>query len=82
MDQFTTRLRQLAAHCEFADIEKELRAAIIMNCLSKRLRRFGLREEDMTLDKLLSKRPVHWRQVRPKQVGWKIPMSRYLEERG
>ena len=30
VDQFTTRLRQLAAHCEFADLEKELRAAIIM----------------------------------------------------
>ena len=26
-----------------------------MNCLTKCLRRFGLREEDMTLDKLLSK---------------------------
>ena len=55
LDQFVTRLRKLAAHCEFTDLNKELKSAIIQNCQSKRLRRFGLREEDMTLEKLLAK---------------------------
>ena len=53
--QFVTRLRKLALHCEFNDVEKEIKAAVIQNCLSKRLRRYALREEDMTLDKILAK---------------------------
>lgn len=55
VDQFSTRLRKLAATCEFHDSEKEIKSAIILNCLSKRLRRFALREENLTLDQLLSK---------------------------
>ena len=54
-DQFAIRLRKLAAHCEFHDLEKELKSAIVQNCLSKPLRRYALREEKLTLDKLLSK---------------------------
>ena len=38
VDQFSTRLRKLAATCEFYDSEKEIKSAIILNCLSKRLR--------------------------------------------
>ena len=52
-DQFAIRLRKLAAHCEFHDLEKEMKSAIIQNCLSKPLRRYALREEKLTLDKLL-----------------------------
>ena len=55
VDQFVTRLRKLAVHCEFADLERELKSAVIEHCTSKRLRRHALREEAMTLDKLLSK---------------------------
>ena len=55
VDQFATRLRKLAANCEFRDKDKELKSAIIQNCLSKRLRRYALREEALTLDNLLSK---------------------------
>ena len=55
IDQFVTRLRKLAVHCEFGNVDKEIKAAIIQNCTSKRLRRYALREEDMTLEKLLSK---------------------------
>ena len=55
IDQFVTRLRQLAAHCEFQDVDKELKSAIIQNCQSKRLRRYALREEALTLDNLLAK---------------------------
>ena len=54
VDQFVTRLRKLAIHCEFTDLYKELRSTVIQYCKWKRLRRFALREE-LTLDKLLSK---------------------------
>ena len=55
VDQFATRLRKLGANCEFHDIDKELKSAIIQNCHSKRLRRYALREEALTLDALLAK---------------------------
>ena len=55
VDQFATRLRKLAAYCEFPDLDRELKSAIIQNCHSKRLRRFALREEALTLESLLSK---------------------------
>ena len=42
IDQFSTRLRKLAATCDFANIDKEVKSAIIQNCLSKRLRRYAL----------------------------------------
>ena len=32
IDQFVTWLRKLAVHCEFADIDRELRSMIIQNC--------------------------------------------------
>ena len=44
VDQFVTRLRKLAIHCEFTDLDKELRSTVIQHCKSKRLRRFALRE--------------------------------------
>ena len=55
IDQFVTRLRKLAVHCEFTNLKKELKSAVIQQCTSKRLRRYALREDDMTLDKILSK---------------------------
>lgn len=55
VDQFVTRLRKLSVTCEFADLNKELKSAVIQHCKSKQLRRWALREEDLTLDKLTSK---------------------------
>ena len=55
MDQFVTRLRKLAATCEFHDVSKEIKSAVIQNCQSKRLRRYALREEALTLDNLIAK---------------------------
>ena len=55
VDQFATRLRKLGANCEFHDLDKELKSAIIQNCQSKRLRRYALREEALTLNALLAK---------------------------
>ena len=31
VDQFVTRLRKLAAHCEFTNLDKELRSAVIQH---------------------------------------------------
>ena len=52
--QYSTRLRHPAATCEFADIDSEIEAAIIQNCTSKRLRRYAIREEMLTLATLLA----------------------------
>ena len=38
IDQYTTKLRKLAANCDLTNIERELRSTIIQNCISKRLR--------------------------------------------
>ena len=54
-EQFATRLRKIAVNCEFTDVKREIKTAIIQHCLSKRLRRFALREADLTLDGLLTK---------------------------
>ena len=37
VDQFVTRLRKLAATCEFTDLDKELKSAVIQHCQSKQL---------------------------------------------
>ena len=55
IDQFVTRLRKLAATCEFHDASREIKSAVIQNCLSKRLRRYALREDTLKLDDLLAK---------------------------
>ena len=52
VNQFVTRL---AATCESTDLDKELKSAVIQHCQSKQLRHFALREENLTLDKLLTK---------------------------
>ncbi len=53
LDQFTTRLRQLASTCEFTSVEKEIKSQIILNCSSSHLRRRALRESSLTLKALL-----------------------------
>ena len=55
IDQFVTRLRKLAATCEFHDVSREIKSTVIQNCSSKRLRRYALRETDITLDHLIAK---------------------------
>ncbi len=54
-DQFATRLRKLASHCEFHDVDHEIKSAVIQNCRSKHLRRYALRQDKLTLKDLLSK---------------------------
>ena len=51
-DAFCTRLRKLAATCEFGNVEREIKSQILIGCTSTRLRRRALRE-DMDLTELL-----------------------------
>ena len=55
VEQFATRLRKLAASCEFNNVDNEIKSAIIQHCHSKRLRRYALREDALTLTDLLAK---------------------------
>ena len=48
VEQFATRLRKLAANCEFDNVDKEIISAIVQHCLSKHLRRFAHRESPLT----------------------------------
>ena len=55
MDSYCTRLRLLAANCEFGDgdrVDRELKTQILQSCTSVQLRRKAIRDE-MNLDKLL-----------------------------
>ena len=52
LDNYHTRLPQLAKTCEFSDIEKEIKEHIILTCGSNSLRRRAVRE-NLTLDALL-----------------------------
>ena len=53
IDQFYTRLCQLAKTCEFADEKHEIKIQLIERCSSTRVRGKALREEAITLDGLL-----------------------------
>ena len=52
VDSFCTRLRQLGATCEFANLNREIKGQILQGCSSNRLRRRALRD-DTDLDGLL-----------------------------
>lgn len=53
LDQYNTRLRQLAVTCDFTTVDAEIKSQIICGCSSARLRRRVLREPEMSLKKLL-----------------------------
>ena len=53
IDQFYSRLCQLAKTCEFADEKHEIKIQLIERCSSTRVRRKALPEEAITLDGLL-----------------------------
>ena len=52
IDQYHARLKSAAMRCDFADIDRELRDQIVMNCLSHSLRKRALRD-DLDLENLL-----------------------------
>ena len=81
VEQFATRLRRLAANCEFADVKKEVKSAIIQHCLSKRLRRFALREVGLTLDTLLTKaRSLEASEVQAVGMEEKLPQNQVAKD--
>ncbi|KAK3716437.1 hypothetical protein QZH41_016846, partial [Actinostola sp. cb2023] len=53
MNSYHSRLRQLAATCEFTDVDKEVKSQIIQSCSSQRLRRKALKDSRMNLQALL-----------------------------
>ena len=53
IDAFYTRLRLLAARCDFANEDREIKAQILQGCTSSRLRKRALRDEKLTLTQLL-----------------------------
>ena len=53
IDAFHTRLRLLAARCDFANEDREIKAQILQGCTSSRLRKRALRDEKLTLTQLL-----------------------------
>ena len=70
IDEYHTRLRQLSKHCEFADVEYEIKMQIVCNCTSSQLRKKALKESDYSLKDMLidSRNP---KLVMHKQVAWK-----------
>jgi len=54
MNSYHSRLRQLAAICEFTAVDKEIKSQIIQSCTSQRLRRKALKDSTMTLEALLA----------------------------
>ena len=46
IDEFHTRLRRLAKHCEFVDVEFEIKMQIVCNGTSSRLRKKALKESN------------------------------------
>ena len=45
MDTYHSRLRRLAARCEFTDVDKEIKSQIIQSCSSQRLRWKALKDD-------------------------------------
>ena len=53
IDQFQTKLRTLAQHCDFHDTDSEIKMQLVCNGLSRRLRGKALRDPDYKLEDML-----------------------------
>ena len=53
IDEFHTRLRQLAKHCDFHDEDFEIKLQIVCNGKSSRLRKKALREPELKLQDMI-----------------------------
>ena len=53
INEYHTCLRQLSKHCEFADVEFEIKMQIVCNGTSSRLRKKALKESDYSLKDML-----------------------------
>ena len=52
LDQYNTRLHQLAKHCNFHEKDREVKSQIIQRCAMSKLRDKGLSEPTITLQRL------------------------------
>ena len=48
--QFCARLKQLSVHCEFTDVQRELKAQIELSTDNNSLRKYAFRKPELTLD--------------------------------
>ena len=53
LDKFVSRLKALAATCNFTEVDTEVKSQVISGCISQRLRRKGLSEVTWDLSKLI-----------------------------
>ena len=54
VDEFVMRLRQLATHCKYADIDKEILAHFVAHCNMEAFQLKAVREDALTLDTALT----------------------------
>ncbi len=59
IETYVTRLRLLAKHCEFSNVDTEIMTQVVLSCHSTKLRRELLKVEDLKMEKLLSLGRVH-----------------------
>jgi hypothetical protein len=57
--RYVTRLRILAAHCGFADLDKRIVSQVIEKCHSSALRRTFLKQDEIDITKLLKLGAIH-----------------------
>ena len=53
IDSYVCRLRSLAKHCKFTDLDRELHAQILQGGISDEVRKHSLRKPDLKLDDLM-----------------------------
>ena len=53
INEYRTRLRQLSKHCEFTDVDFEIKMQIVCNGTSSRLRKKALKESDYSRKDML-----------------------------
>ena len=54
LDMYYTRLKNLATHCEFNSVDREIKSQIIQFCVDNILRLKALQDPTLTLDKILT----------------------------
>ena len=54
LDSYYTRLKTLACHCEFHDVNREIKSQIIQFCCNNTLRLKALQDPTLTLEKMLT----------------------------
>ena len=59
IEQYVTRLRVLAKHCEFNNVDREIMTQVVLSCYSTKLRRELLKAKELTIVRLLELGRIH-----------------------